>query len=509
MKVLVTGGTGVVGSAAVRHLIARGHTVRLFSRNANRDCEAYVDGVEPWAGSVGEPETVHGCAAACDAVLHIVGIVAESPPDVTFEKVNVQGTRHMVEEAERQGIRRFIYVSSLGADRGRSDYHRSKKRAELEAQKFSGDWLIMRPGNVYGPGDEVISLLLKMVRTLPAIPVIDDGDQQFQPVWTDDLGDALAQAVEREDLARHVLELSGTELTCTNEVLDLLAEITGKKPPRLPLPGWLASTGAKVASAFGVDSPVSADQITMVVEGNVISPGEPNALTDVFGITPTPLKQGLKRLADVLPEQLPSDGVGRLVRRRYWADIRNAPLSPEALMERFRSRFAALTPSATVDVGAEPGTQTTITEGATITLGLRMRGTVQVRVIEVTEREVTLVTVEGHPLAGAIRFRAFELDDELRFQVTTYDRPANLVDWVAMSTIGIVLKSSTWRALVEAVVTDSGGVAPDGVQTESKTLDDDQAEVAEKWVERLVMERKREESEGLADQGAGQEGAIR
>jgi nucleoside-diphosphate-sugar epimerase len=114
--------------------------------------------------------------------------------------VNVDGTRNMLRETERAGVGRFIYVSSLGADTGKSDYHRSKLGGESLVKEFRGGWIILRPGNVYGPGDEVVSLLLKMVRTLPAIPVIDGGDDPFDPVWVDDLAGAIASAVERPDL---------------------------------------------------------------------------------------------------------------------------------------------------------------------------------------------------------------------------------------------------------------------------------------------------------------------
>src|SRR5688500_11733885 len=131
MRVLVTGGTGVVGKPAVDKLLERGHTVRLLSRNADRDARLWESGVEPFAGSVGDDESVRGAAAGCDAVLHIAGIVAENPPEVTFDEVNVQGTRRLLAEAERAGVRRFVYLSSLGADRGTSDYHRSKRAAEV------------------------------------------------------------------------------------------------------------------------------------------------------------------------------------------------------------------------------------------------------------------------------------------------------------------------------------------------------------------------------------------
>src|SRR5215218_5031048 len=164
MRVLVTGGTGVVGKPAVDHLLGRGHTVRLLSRNAERDAKQWPERVDPFEATVGDRASMRGAADGCDALLHIAGIVAEDPPEVTFQRVNVDGTRYLVEEAARAGVKRFVHVSSLGADRGESVYHRSKLASEEVAREFKGDWLILRPGNVYGPGDEVISLLLKMVR---------------------------------------------------------------------------------------------------------------------------------------------------------------------------------------------------------------------------------------------------------------------------------------------------------------------------------------------------------
>ena len=169
MKVLVTGGTGVVGQAAVDALLARGHEIRLFSRHADDDAPQWPDGVEAWPGAIDDAASVEGSADGCDVVLHCAGIVDENPPEVTFESVNVEGTWNVVREAERAGAHRLVYVSSLGADRGESAYHRSKLRAEGAVRAFTRGWTILRPGNVYGPGDEVVSLLLKMVRTLPVV----------------------------------------------------------------------------------------------------------------------------------------------------------------------------------------------------------------------------------------------------------------------------------------------------------------------------------------------------
>ena len=481
----------------MRALVAHGHEVRIFSRNAEHDAERWPRGVEGFPGSVGDAASVRGSMDGCDVVLHIAGIIAEQPPEITFSRINVEGTRSLVREAERADVGRFIYISSLGADRGASSYHRSKRAAEDITRQFRNAWLVLRPGNVYGPGDDVISLLLKMVRTLPAIPVIEAGDQPFQPIWADDLGQAIARAVERPDLSRRTLELAGAERTTMHDLLDQLGRITNKTPVRIPLPSWVAEAGARVAGALGIDLPLNVDQIRMLVEENVISVGEMNALTTTFKISPTPLDVGLRQLADTLPEQTPADGTGKLHRRRFWADIVGSSLTATALFARFREGFADFMPEATMRVAVERGTPTVPDEGETLTLGLPLRGTVQVRVLEVDERWMTIVTVEGHPLAAAIRFITEDQPGgAVRFEVQTYDRAATLADAVMLSLIGDLLKDATWRAVVQRVIDDSGGTARDGVRESDEVLDGEEAELVERWAEALVMaERRAEEAQ--------------
>ena len=490
MKVLVTGGTGVVGQAAVTALLKEGHAVRLLCRNAEEDARQWPSGVEAWPASISDPTELKGSADDCDLVLHVAGIIEEKPPATTFENTNVEGTRAIVREAERAKVGRFIYVSSLGAETGQSPYHRSKRRAEEIVRNFAGGWIILRPGNVYGPGDEVVSLLLTMVRTLPVVPVIGSGEDRFQPIWVGDLAAAITKSVERTDLHGRVLELAGNELTSANDLLDRLAEITGRAPARVPVPGFLATAGATIAGMFGARLPINESQLMMLSEGNVIRTPGANALTAVFHIEPTSLDSGLRLLADAQPEQTPDEGVGALRRKRFWIDIAGSPLTAEQLFSRFRGRFAELAP-AQMDVRAEPGAPTVLNKGTTLTMALPVRGNVQVRVEQLTPTKATLVTLAGHPLCGAVKFLAEQRGDFLRFEIQVYDRPANLADWLAMRIVGEGLQAQTWETLIEARVVESGGTARGVVQHEEEDLDQDQAEIVEDWVKELVMERKR------------------
>ena len=492
MRILVTGGTGVVGRSTVTALLQRGHVVQLLSRHARRDAEQWTQGVNAVVGNVAEAGTIAGAADGCDAVLHLIAVVDEHGSQ-TFDRVNVEGTRNVVREAERAGVRKFVYVSSLGADRGESGYHKSKRQGEAIVRTFNGAWCVVRPGSVYGPGDDQVSLLLRMVRTLPVVPVVGGGDQRFQPIWHEDLAEALARVVERDDLAGRELDLAGMESTSQNDLVQRLAKITGRQAPELDVPRIVAEWGVKLATAIGIDPPLSESQLRMLSEGNEIAQGRENALAGMLGVTPTPLDEGLRKLAAVQEELLPDQGVGPLRRKRYWVDINGSARGPEQLMSDVRARFGELMASF-IDMKSEPGAVVQAEADATLTLSLPMRGHIQVRVAEAEPRVTTLVTLEGHPLAGAVRFLAESRGDDLRFEIQTFDRAAGVIDFLAMRAVGERLQDAAWHEMALKVVKGTGGAAPAGVQQESESLDDDQAARIEEWLRDLVMARRRDEA---------------
>jgi uncharacterized protein YbjT (DUF2867 family) len=482
MKILVTGGTGVIGEGVIPELIARGHSVRLLSRHAKEDAKQWPD-VEPFEGNVADAASLNGAADGCDAVLHIVGIAEEHPPEGTFQKINIDGTRHMLDETKRAQVRRFVFVSSLGADTGQSDYHRSKLAAEKLVQASGLDWTIIRPGNVYGPGDEVISLILKMVRALPAVPVIDSGEQEFQPIWHEDLAKILATAVERRDLGPQVLEAGGPEITTMNDLVRRFAEITGRSPLRVPVPSALAQ--------FGVDE----NKLTMLQEKNVV---RGRSATEALGVTATTLDQGLRLLADALQETLPEDGFGALEHKTFTAVIAGSRYNAVSLMSLFRERVNDFMP---IEFVAEPGAPDRIDKGATLTGSLPLRGNFQVRVEVAEPTHVVFATIEGHPLAGIVEFTTADLSKGVSFAIDVYARASNFFDWVAVRTVGAPAQNANWRMVVQRVIDASGGTS-DGVHEEKEKLSEDDAAAVEKRVRGLVQERKREETAASAPKHA-------
>lgn len=490
MRLLVTGCSGTIGEGLVPHLVRGGHEVRMLSRGAQQDSREWPDHVVPFPADIADAASLLGAANGCETVIHVSGIEREAPPAETFERVNVAGTRNIVLEAQRAGVTRFIFLSSLGAQHGASAYHESKRRAEEIVRTFDGNWILLRVGNVYGPGDEVISTLLGMLRALPLLPMVDSGDQEFQPIWYDDLGAAVAKVIAMEGLSRVTLELAGEELTSTNDLLDRFSRLTGKNPPRIGVPSIFVSLLTRMAETFGVHLPIDRQKLTMLLEGNVIAETSSNGLVATLGITPIPLDDGLAVLVDIQPEQKPGDGVGSIAHKRFWADIVGARLDAGSLMDAFKSHINEIMP---IDFASEPGAPTTITEGATMTAQLPLRGTVQMRVEECSPHHVTLATLRGHPIAGVVRFSAAEhASGALRFQVAVHAQAASVVDWMMLKTAGSTAQNATWKTVVERMVERSEGSAPKGVETQARTLSGEEATEAEHWISEMILERKRQ-----------------
>jgi NADH dehydrogenase len=300
-------------------------------------------------------------------------------------------------------------------------------------------------------------------------------------------------------LKHETLELAGAEVTTTGDVIERLAAITGRNVAPLPVPSWLAALGVRAAEVasleklLGFKVPLNEAKLTMLLEENVVEPPEANALPRLLGTRPTTLDEGLRKLADQIPEQLPSEGVGPLVRKRFRADIRGGRHTPTALLEEFRRRVTEVMP---LEFSAEPGAPRVIEEGATLTLALPLRGNVQVRVEEVAPRRVTLATVEGHMLAGVVQFSAGgDRGSGVRFTVEIHARPATTFDWLVVNTLGDSMQQSNWEQVVGRVVELSGGTAARGVESETATLTDEEARRVVRKLTSLVNRRKRAQHE--------------
>jgi NADH dehydrogenase len=293
--VFVTGATGFVGRAVVHALRAEGYLVRcLVRRGSERDLKG-LGAIERVEGDVLSRHGLEEDMAGCQAVVHLVGIIQEHPTrGVTFENVHVQGTRNVVNAAVGAGVRRFVHMSALGTRPGaRARYHRTKWAAE-EAVRGSGlSWTIFRPSIIYGRGDGLVTMLARMVRRMPVVPVIGAGRNRLQPVPVEHVAEGFARALAMPLAEKQTYDVAGPDTVTMVQLLDLIGAALGRRRVRkLHLPLELMRP---LARAFHTvpGFPVTPDQLLMLEEDNA---GDPSAFYATFGIEPMPLATGLGRL---------------------------------------------------------------------------------------------------------------------------------------------------------------------------------------------------------------------
>ncbi len=488
MKVLITGGTGVIGRGLIPALkLAGAEQIRLLTRNAMEDAAEW-EGVEPYPGDITDPPTVGESAEEMDVVVHIAGIEEERPPEITFEGVNVRGTELIVSECERAGVKKLVFVSTLNANRPATGYQNSKRKAEEIIRTFSRDWVILRPSAIYGPGDRHVTTLLGLIRTLPAIPVLGDGSQCIQPIWYEDMGRVIVRSIESEEITHVTLPVGGNRTT-VRQLVDELSLVAGKQPRIVSIPPDIALTGSAIADLLGFDLPISETQIRLLLQESCIDGSESNALIGTFGIEPFDLRESLKTLAESLPEQTTDEGVGSVRRKIFTALVAGPGVTAESMFATIRRELPRLMPIPFA--GEADGAP--LEKGATLTAELGPRGTIQMRVEQLDSNHLTLVTVEGHPLAGAVRFITEPRPAGATLRIEVYARPSDLPHWLAMKAGSSQMQSDMWRTTMRNIIDQSAGQLEREITEEETTLDESRGDLIDEWVNRIVNARRREE----------------
>jgi NADH dehydrogenase len=436
-----------VGRSAARVLLERGHSLRVLSRHATHDVRdiAAPDGrLEAFDADVTQAPSLNGAAEGCDAVLHLVGIIDERDAEERYEAVHVAGVRNVVREANRAGVARFVHVSALKPEPRTSRFQSSKHDGEAELKKFAREWAILRPGIVYGPDDEVVTLLLRLVRGSRVVPVVRGGNQRFQPIWHEDLAAALANALERDDLHGQTLQVAGREVTTSRAIIESFAKSLERKVACVSLPAATATAASRLAGMLGFTPPLNRNKLSVLLDEYCVEPPSANRLPELLGTEPMEFKAGLRHVMDAMPAQSPRTGFGRAEHKIFSASIRS-DVSAADLMRRFKAEWVRISP---VEFHAEPGAADHLGYGQTMTGNLPGRGNIQMRVVESTDTHVTMLTVKGHPIAGLVRFFARDGGGALRFTVEVFARPATVLDFFAIMSIGQLFQDGQWRAVV-------------------------------------------------------------
>ena len=293
--ILVTGGTGFVGSRVVHALRAEDRAVRCLVRKPERAGALRAWGCELAQGDVTDPASLRHAAAGCSAVVHLVSII--TGPRSAFERVMVQGTRDLVAAAKEAGVHRFVLMSALGVSaesRNLVPYYWAKWEMEQTVQGSGLEHVIFRPSFVFGRDGGVLPTFVRQVRWSPVVPVVGDGERRLQPIWVDDVAAFFARAIGLDAAANRTFELGGPESLTWNELYARIARVLGKRRAQLHLPVSMVRAGAAVAEHLP-KAPITRDQLTMLAAADNVC--DNTSARETFGIDLTPLDEQLRRAA--------------------------------------------------------------------------------------------------------------------------------------------------------------------------------------------------------------------
>jgi NADH dehydrogenase len=267
MKILVTGGTGFVGSRVVHALRAEGRDLRMLVRQGS----AAAPGIEHVTGEVGDPDSLAAAVEGCTHVVHLVAIIKGRPQE--FHTVMAEGTRSLITAAREAGVERFLLMSALGTSEptpATVPYFRAKWAMEQEIGASGLEHTIFRPSFVFGRGG-ALPTFVKQVRYSPVVTVIGDGRQRSQPIWVEDVAMYFARAIDDPAAANRTFELGGPDIVNWNELYLLIAKVLGKRRRLAHVPFGLARAGASVTQLLP-KAPLTTDQVTMLQGAdNVVS----------------------------------------------------------------------------------------------------------------------------------------------------------------------------------------------------------------------------------------------
>lgn len=224
--ILVTGGTGFIGQALVRHLVEAGHQVRILLRASTQSpnlprsvpVEVTVSGLDDERG-------LRAAMVGVDTVYHLAGSEWRGVY-ASLVDIDIQGTQNVVAAAIDARVKRLFFVSHLGADRG-SAYPvlKAKAIAEEYIRRSGIEYTILRTAIVFGRNDGFTTGLAQLISTLPRFFLVPgDGESLLQPLWVEDLATCLTWALDDERTLNQMYEIGGPEYLSFNQIISTIME---------------------------------------------------------------------------------------------------------------------------------------------------------------------------------------------------------------------------------------------------------------------------------------------
>lgn len=279
---LLTGATGLIGSAMLRRLVADGESVRCLVRDPRRLGPQRVR-VQIALGDLNDARSFRNAMRGVDTVVHLATATRDQPGG-SIEELTAMASWEMVQAAHRAGVQRFLLLSALGAyEHQPARLLRAKAVAERTLLESPLRSTVIATSFAYAPGDRWLTLIERL-SLLPVVPVPGPGHAHCQPIWVEDVADCLA-AILREDRPAARYELAGPQtLTYDDAIRTVLRSVTRERPlAHLPTPVAVRLLRL-MQRAAGPNTPLTWDEAQLLQSDCLSERGPADA--EALGVVP-------------------------------------------------------------------------------------------------------------------------------------------------------------------------------------------------------------------------------
>ena len=317
MKVFVTGGTGFIGGHVVHRLRERGDEVRALVRRPAKAKPLTELGCEIVAGSLADAAAIRAGMEGCDGAIHGAAIYEVGIPESEHQAMhdaNVGGTEMVLRAALEARVPRVVYISTVAAfgnthgevvdesyEHPGTDYTSYYERTKVEAHRLARRLIadeglpgvIVQPGGVYGPDDHsAIGRQMNqfLAGRLPLLPFPETG---FNLVHVDDVADGVLLALDKRKVGESYI--LGGQITTMRDMMDTLARVSGRKPPRRAMPTGLLKAMAPIGPVVGkvMGQPPNLRELISTAHNVTFWAKHDKAMAEL-GYSPRGLEQGLR-----------------------------------------------------------------------------------------------------------------------------------------------------------------------------------------------------------------------
>ena len=285
--VLVTGAAGLVGTHTCRELSKNGWQVRALIRDPARAAMALGQlPVEFRVGDVRDASALRSALSGCGAVVHLAAIAIEKKGE-SYTESNTAATERLISAARAQNVQRIIFMSQNGADsRSPFPFLHSKGIAQDSIKTSGLRWTILRPSVIFGPEDQFVNVLGRLIRLTPKIfPLPNGGKARFQPIGVDDVARVVRLSLEKKETVNQVYELGGAVPLTLREMTERILTAMGTNRKLISVPVKLLRPVVAFAQRVLPNPPVTSSLLDLLALDNTVSR---NALTENFKIVPIP-----------------------------------------------------------------------------------------------------------------------------------------------------------------------------------------------------------------------------